>query len=161
MSRGGTPCSPTPINLAPCPLLQQPLSSAQLRRNRDKLVALLEEGQYSVAEDPAAAGGPSPQASPGAPPGLAGEEELLRVAVEEAPEYRTGRITIHCTAARYWGVLGARVGRRAGRRAAAALPAGRLACRCSQQCCSCRPCCAPCSYDLKGLREHLEKGGYS
>ena len=51
-----------PPTLLPCP--QQPLSSAQLRRNRDKLVALLEEGQYSLLEEAGAMGAPSPVPSP-------------------------------------------------------------------------------------------------
>lgn len=80
---------------------QQPLSSAQLRRNRDKLVALLEEGQYALLEEVREAGA-SLQPSPTGPPGLPGDDELLPAAVEEAlPSYYTGRITIHCTAARW------------------------------------------------------------
>ena len=48
----------------PHPFPQQPLSSAQLRRNRDKLVALLEEGQYSLLEEAGSMGAPSPVPSP-------------------------------------------------------------------------------------------------
>lgn len=96
---------------------QPQLTSAQLRRNRDKLVALLEEGQLSLLE--AAGSGPSPLTSPilpGGGEGLAGVDELLPAAVEEVPaSYYTGPISIHATAA---------------------------------------------SYDLKGLREHLEARGY-
>lgn len=94
---------------------QQPLSSAQLRRNRDKLVALLEEGQYSLVEEAGSMGAPSPVPSPITTQGLPGDDELLPQQVEESPAYPIGRITIHCTAA---------------------------------------------SYDIKGLREHLEQGGY-
>lgn len=98
----------------------QPLSSAQLRRNRDKLVSLLEEGQLSQlasgeASTSATAGGHL--AGAGAE-GTPGDDELLPPAVDEpspVAEGVTGRITIYCTAA---------------------------------------------SYDLKGLREQLEAGGY-
>lgn len=57
--------SPAPL-AAPAlpPALQQPLSSAQLRRNRDKLVSLLEEGQYALLEEGELVGGPSPVPSP-------------------------------------------------------------------------------------------------
>ncbi|KAL4421985.1 hypothetical protein ABPG77_011008 [Micractinium sp. CCAP 211/92] len=93
----------------------QALSSAQLRRNRDKLVSLLEEGQLSQL----ASGEVSTSVTaPGNLAGTPGEEELLAATVDEpspTSEGVTGRITIYCTAA---------------------------------------------SYDLKGLREHLEEGGY-
>lgn len=95
-----------PHALLPSPLAQAPLSSAQLRRNRDKLVALLEEGQYALLEDPAAVpGAASPQASPVGVQGLAGagDEDLLPVAVEET--FYAGSITIQCTAARWGGRL--------------------------------------------------------
>ncbi|PRW58417.1 Sporulation RMD1 [Chlorella sorokiniana] len=94
---------------------QQPLSSAQLRRNRDKLVALLEEGQYSLLDEAGSMGAPSPVPSPITTQGLPGDDELLPPQVEESPAYPIGRITIHCTAD---------------------------------------------SYDIKGLRQHLEEGGY-
>ena len=89
-----------------------PLSSQAVRRNRDKLVALLEEGQLAALDS-----GEAALASPGPNPGLsasspatgllagttAGEDELLPA--EEAAAAlggaATGRISIHCTAASY------------------------------------------------------------
>lgn len=91
----------------------QPLSSAQLRRNRDKLVSLLEEGQLSQLASGEVLASTSATAS-GHLAGVEGDEELPD---EPSPvaEGVTGRITIYCTAS---------------------------------------------SYDLKGLRENLEAGGY-
>lgn len=90
------------------PASPQPLSSAQLRRNRDKLVSLLEEGQLSQlasgeASTSATAGGHL--AGAGAE-GTPGDDELLPPAVDEpspVAEGVTGRITIYCTAARWGG----------------------------------------------------------
>ena len=98
-SRLGTTCQPA-LRSHPSTALQQPLSSAQLRRNRDKLVALLEEGQYALLNG-GGGDGPSPQPSPVTAPGLAGDDELLPAAVEEVPPAYTGRIAIHATAARW------------------------------------------------------------
>lgn len=102
--RAAHPPPPPPARLPL--LLQQPLSSAQLRRNRDKLVALLEEGQYSLLNGGGEGGGPSPQPSPVTAPGLAGDDELLPAAVEETPPAYMGRIAIHATAARWVGDAG-------------------------------------------------------
>lgn len=40
------------------------------------------------------------------PQGLPGDDELLPPQVEESPEFPIGRITIHCTAARWAGRVG-------------------------------------------------------
>lgn len=80
----------------------QALSSAQLRRNRDKLVSLLEEGQLSQL----ASGEVSTSVTaPGNLAGTPGEEDYLATAADEpspTSEGVTGRITIYCTAARWW-----------------------------------------------------------
>ncbi|KAL4859376.1 Sporulation protein RMD1 [Chlorella vulgaris] len=82
--------------------------SAQLRKNRDKLVALLEEGQLAQLEDPALERLPGRNSMDG------GDDEAF--AGESDPPITVGRITIHCTAT---------------------------------------------SYDLKGLRLHLEESGHT
>lgn len=85
--------------------LMQPLSSAQLRRNRDKLVSLLEEGQLSQLASGEVLASTSATAS-GHLAGVEGDEELPD---EPSPvaEGVTGRITIYCTASR-WGEGGSR-----------------------------------------------------
>jgi hypothetical protein len=88
--------------------MQPPLTSAQLRKNRDKLVALLEEGQLAQLEDPALERLPGRNSMDG------GDDEAF--AGEADPVITVGRITIHCTAT---------------------------------------------SYDLKGLRLHLEESGHT
>ncbi len=105
--------------------------------------------------------------------GLPGDDELLPPQVEESPAYPIGRITIHCTAARWvcarhaegtqgcsrlpaflfvcsacwhpWGLQALGM-------VAALPPAGPLFKPSSL--------CAGRSYDIKGLREQLEQGGY-
>lgn len=102
-----------------------PLSSAALRRNRDKLVDLLEEGQLAKLGRANLGGDGSQEGTPtgnglaatgSSPVGL---DELLPAMSEDqtaaAAGSSTGRITIYCTAT---------------------------------------------SYDLKGLKEHLQAGGY-
>ncbi|EFN59183.1 hypothetical protein CHLNCDRAFT_138081 [Chlorella variabilis] len=103
---GGTRPRPVGRGRAQLPLPGVPLTSAQLRKNRDKLVALLEEGQLSALEVPTI--NHSPRDS------LLGEDELLSLGAEDPAVI--GRITIYCTAN---------------------------------------------SYDLKGLREHLESSGHT
>ena len=89
-----------PLPLSAYCLRQAPaLSSAQLRKNRDKLVALLEEGQLALLE-----AGDGRRDSLEQRDSLPGDEELLPVAVEEAPAV-TGRISIYCTATR-WAAFG-------------------------------------------------------
>lgn len=84
-----------PILMHPA-CMQVPLTSAQLRKNRDKLVALLEEGQLSALEVPTI--NHSPRDS------LLGEDELLSLGAEDPAVI--GRITIYCTANR-WGTRAA------------------------------------------------------
>ena len=73
-----------------------PLSSAQLRKNRDKLVALLEEGQLALLEP---GEGRRRDSLEQRRDSLLGDEDLLAVD-DEAPAVTTGRISIYCTATR-------------------------------------------------------------
>ena len=95
-------------------LAQVPLSSAQLRKNRDKLVALLEEGQLQWEAEEAAQQGPGGLLLERGELSLGGMERdgsgstmlppALAAAVSAAAagqEGPAGRITIYCTAAGY------------------------------------------------------------